>query len=442
MAMSDDMLVKSLDGFTRSLRLFIRPVDDFAEFTSSFARSVFQFGKIVDEMEKQSKQEKEEAKETPSPKSAEPSIINGPEYNRPEKPPVLEQTPQPAPIERVPSPVQQVLQPQPAEETMPVMEPQPASKKSGGIGQLLSVLGKSGGAAEAGGGAGIEGLLSLVAENPEILALLLADGGKVTGPGTGTSDSIPAWLSRDEFVVNAKDATKHSHILESINSGRGVPAQATGGWAGHPASAPKFARGTSSGVLGLSPSMMKGLENITAGTPINEFVKAGNAVAKFTEELKHNTDDIIESRRNLAEVSPGMASVFAQKDIQEVFMNIERGERLTESTDWAQRQNIDFQKAMIPIETLVGKIENYVSGAFSATMASVLEWINRNILWEDNETFDKVYISDMIENIADRGKTQAWRDRQAQERVRDERKKMNRRSDLENLFGVDSWFLR
>lgn len=35
-----------------------------------------------------------------------------------------------------------------------------------------------------------------------------ASGGHVVGSGTGTSDSIPAWLSNGEFVMNAK-ATKH-----------------------------------------------------------------------------------------------------------------------------------------------------------------------------------------------------------------------------------------
>ena len=32
----------------------------------------------------------------------------------------------------------------------------------------------------------------------------LADGGEVEGPGTGTSDSVPAMLSDGEFVLTAK----------------------------------------------------------------------------------------------------------------------------------------------------------------------------------------------------------------------------------------------
>jgi tape measure domain-containing protein len=47
-----------------------------------------------------------------------------------------------------------------------------------------------------------------------------ASGGHITGPGTETSDSIPALLSNGEFVVNAKSTKKNRSLLESINSGR------------------------------------------------------------------------------------------------------------------------------------------------------------------------------------------------------------------------------
>lgn len=48
----------------------------------------------------------------------------------------------------------------------------------------------------------------------------LASGGKVAGPGTGTSDSVPARLSNGEFVVNAAATRKHQPLLEAINSGK------------------------------------------------------------------------------------------------------------------------------------------------------------------------------------------------------------------------------
>lgn len=69
------------------------------------------------------------------------------------------------------------------------------------------------------GGAGIFGSL-----------LGLAGGGEVAGPGTSTSDSIPAMLSDGEFVVNARSTKRHRAMLEAINSGH-VPAFAAGGFA-------------------------------------------------------------------------------------------------------------------------------------------------------------------------------------------------------------------
>lgn len=59
-----------------------------------------------------------------------------------------------------------------------------------------------------------------------------ARGGYVEGPGTETSDSIPARLSRGEFVVTAAQTKRHRTLLEAINKGMGVPGFALGGFVG------------------------------------------------------------------------------------------------------------------------------------------------------------------------------------------------------------------
>ncbi|EFO32621.1 phage tape measure protein [Roseibium sp. TrichSKD4] len=56
-----------------------------------------------------------------------------------------------------------------------------------------------------------------------------ATGGHVTGPGSGTSDSIPARLSNGEYVVNAAATAKHRQLLDAINSGASIPGFAKGG---------------------------------------------------------------------------------------------------------------------------------------------------------------------------------------------------------------------
>lgn len=55
------------------------------------------------------------------------------------------------------------------------------------------------------------------------------DGGRISGPGTGTSDSILARLSAGEFVVNAKSTQKHLPLLEQLNGGGEVPGFSGGG---------------------------------------------------------------------------------------------------------------------------------------------------------------------------------------------------------------------
>ena len=61
-----------------------------------------------------------------------------------------------------------------------------------------------------------------------------ATGGLILGPGTGTSDSIPARLSNGEYVIRADAVAKYgTGFLDSINSGRASrPKFATGGLVG------------------------------------------------------------------------------------------------------------------------------------------------------------------------------------------------------------------
>ncbi len=56
-----------------------------------------------------------------------------------------------------------------------------------------------------------------------------AQGGKVVGPGTGTSDSVPAMLSNGEYVMTAKATKMFEPLLSAMNGiGSGVPMQVVG----------------------------------------------------------------------------------------------------------------------------------------------------------------------------------------------------------------------
>lgn len=53
-----------------------------------------------------------------------------------------------------------------------------------------------------------------------MIGKLLAEGGRITGPGTGTSDSIWARVSNGEFVMNAKATSAYLPLLEAMNARR------------------------------------------------------------------------------------------------------------------------------------------------------------------------------------------------------------------------------
>jgi hypothetical protein len=72
------------------------------------------------------------------------------------------------------------------------------------IGQFLGLSGGAGG----GGGSGDQ-------------AEAHAAGGHIRGPGTGTSDSIPARLSNGEYVVKASSVSKYGvGMMDAVNAGR------------------------------------------------------------------------------------------------------------------------------------------------------------------------------------------------------------------------------
>jgi hypothetical protein len=108
-----------------------------------------------------------------------------------------------------------------------------------------------------------------------------ADGGYVRGPGTGNSDSIPAWLSNGEFVVNAKATKQHLSTLMAINNGK-VPGFAEGGFVG---TAPRIPRANIGGNQSNSQSVTINAPvtvNAAGGTP-EQNADLAKRVARETE---------------------------------------------------------------------------------------------------------------------------------------------------------------
>ena len=96
----------------------------------------------------------------------------------------------------------------------------------------------------------------------------MAQGGMVNGPGTSTSDSIPAMLSNGEYVVNARSTRLFQPLLAAINGyGVNTPAFAAGGLAVQQADAPRM-----DNTDRLAEAIQVGMAN----QPIRTYVTAGD----------------------------------------------------------------------------------------------------------------------------------------------------------------------
>ena len=81
-----------------------------------------------------------------------------------------------------------------------------------------------------GAGAIVAGQMEIASTGASVLKK--AKGGAIIGPGTSTSDSIPALLSNGEYVINADAAAQIGRTtLDALNSGS-YPAFASGGSVG------------------------------------------------------------------------------------------------------------------------------------------------------------------------------------------------------------------
>ncbi|MFD4562115.1 hypothetical protein ACFWP5_48780 [Streptomyces sp. NPDC058469] len=78
-----------------------------------------------------------------------------------------------------------------------------------------------------------------------------ADGGLVDGPGSETSDGVYApWLSKNEFVVNARRTRQYLPLLKALNSGKLSLGSLTGSGGGTAAAGMEAGRGLAAGMTG------------------------------------------------------------------------------------------------------------------------------------------------------------------------------------------------
>lgn len=112
-----------------------------------------------------------------------------------------------------------------------------------------------------------------------------ATGGQISGPGTGTSDSILARLSNGEFVMRAA-AVRHygPDLLEQLNARR-LPRFATGGAVGRVPTIPPVAaallQGGEQAFLGTMDLALPGGDSLTVSVPASQRSELEIARKKF-----------------------------------------------------------------------------------------------------------------------------------------------------------------
>ena len=98
-----------------------------------------------------------------------------------------------------------------------------------------------------------------------------ATGGLVSGPGSATSDSIPARLSNGESVINARSTAMFGPLLSSLN-------QAGGGIAFNPA-----AGGQREGYEFLAAAVASGMKSVTLSVGVDEVTRVQDRVARIND---------------------------------------------------------------------------------------------------------------------------------------------------------------
>jgi TP901 family phage tail tape measure protein len=137
-----------------------------------------------------------------------------------------------------------------------------------------------------------------------------ADGGAIYGPGTGTSDSIPAWLSNGEHVLTAREvqaAGGHSAIerMRKALLDGSAPRFANGGAVGYAAGGAVLTGADRSAI----EALIRALTN-----PIRDLANATKAVS--TQQAKVNTARAKEAspKRDLNRATSSYAAAVKERD--------------------------------------------------------------------------------------------------------------------------------
>ncbi|QQZ54157.1 hypothetical protein IFE09_11380 [Streptomyces microflavus] len=118
-----------------------------------------------------------------------------------------------------------------------------------------------------------------------------AGGGPIDGPGTGTSDSVPIWASRGEFMIKASSAAKYGPaFLNALNEGRLDLGGGGGDFSGMAGAGAEAGRGLSAG-LHASATGVDSAARVMAAA-VTTGVRAELEIASPSKKMKALMKDV------------------------------------------------------------------------------------------------------------------------------------------------------
>ncbi|MEU5133441.1 hypothetical protein [Streptomyces californicus] len=133
------------------------------------------------------------------------------------------------------------------------------------------------------------------AKRKELRAGHYSEGGPIHGPGTSTSDDVPIWASRGEFMVKAKSVAKYGvSFLKAVNDGtlnlRGAATRSSSGTAGLAGAGAEAGRGLSAGLRGAAGEVDTSARMMAAA--VTAGVRAELEIASPSKKMKALMKDV------------------------------------------------------------------------------------------------------------------------------------------------------
>lgn len=203
-----------------------------------------------------------------------------------------------------------------------------------------------------------------------------ATGGPVFGPGTETSDSIPAWLSTNEHVLSAKEVRGlggHSAVedLRAMARSNNTPAFANGGAVGRAESKVKSTKRTYDRIDGKKANRLRKLAAKDQWEAAKDELKAAKAQSKLSADARKKASEAAkerakEERERQTRLSEGrfdLSRDLKRGDIRESFMSgsgmsvVDRLFEQSSNKDLSKGKRASLRSTAYGMETQLLKLE-------------------------------------------------------------------------------------